>query len=286
MKNKFLKAFLLSCALTLSFGVATGCGNTSAMVEEADEKEKDKDEEDEDKDKDEEKKEKKKKREKESEEETTVEEETESEKETEEETEVEEESTEEADTEEVTEEVEEEDDNNTTALSGDWTSMEFTLDGKNFKIPFSYKELEAEGWSFDMADYGYEDGYVLNPGEKVYATIDLENPEYEDVTMYVGFKNIGEEVMDITECAVWSIEVDTCYGWEQLEKYPEMTLANGLTFGDTKSDVEAVCGSCEDIYESEDYGYVVYEYDVDDYVLEMTIFDDLGITSFDLSTYE
>lgn len=271
MKNRLLKTLLLTVAFTFSFGLATGCGNVAEMVDQLNEKEVDEDE-----GKEEEEKKEKKEKEEETETEKNAVEETESEVEVaEEETEVTEEATEEA-----------EDDSNATSLSGDWTGMEFVLDGKNFKLPFAYKDLEAEGWSFDLADYGYENGYVLNPGEKVYATIDLENPEYEDVTMYVGFKNTGDEIMDITECDVWSFELDTCYGFDQLEKYPDMMIGNGLKIGSTKSEVEALCGPCDDIYEATEHGYVVYSYDIDDYTLDMTIYEDKGITSFDLSTYE
>ena len=36
------------------------------------------------------------------------------------------------------------------------------------------------GWTFDLADYGYENGYIMNQDDKTYATIELENPLYSD----------------------------------------------------------------------------------------------------------
>lgn len=173
-----------------------------------------------------------------------------------------------------------------TTMSGEWTDMKFELAGKTYQMPFAYKELEAEGWTFDLADYGYEDGYAMESGDKVYATIDLTNPAYdEDLSIRVGFKNYSDSVLDIKECDIWSLEMDTCYGHNQLPSYPSMTIGNGLTIGSGKSDVEALCGPCDDIYESSS-GYVKYTYNVDDYTLKVTVYEGMGTTCFELSTYE
>lgn len=173
-----------------------------------------------------------------------------------------------------------------TTMSGEWTDMNFELAGKTYQMPFAYKELEAEGWTFDLADYGYEDGYAMDPGDKVYATIDLTNPSYdEDLSIRVGFKNYSDSVLDIKECDIWSFEMDTCYGHKQLPSYPSMTIGNGLTIGSSKSDVEALCGPYDDIYES-DSGYVKYTYNADDYTLKITVYEGMGTTCFELSTYE
>lgn len=180
--------------------------------------------------------------------------------------------------------VEEED----RALSGDWADMQFVLGGKSYQLPFAYKELEAEGWSFDLADYGYENGYVMNPGDSVFATIKLTNPAYSDrLAINVGFKNCSDSVLDIMECDIWSLEFNTCYGFKQVDTYPDMTIGNGLTLGSTREEVEAVCGPCDDIYESTDNGYAVYSYNVDyTYYLKVTVYDTLGVTAFDLTTYK
>ncbi len=171
-------------------------------------------------------------------------------------------------------------------LSGEWTDMKFELAGKAYQMPVAYKELEADGWTFDLAEYGYEGGYEMQPGDKVYATINLTNPDYdEDLSLRVGFKNYSDAALDIKECDIWSLELDTCYGHRQLDSYPSMTIGNGLTIGSSKADVEALCGPCADPYVS-DSGYVKYSYDVDDYKLKLTIYDTMGVTCFELSTYE
>lgn len=173
------------------------------------------------------------------------------------------------------------------AFTGNWVDMQFTLDGVLYQLPMSYKEMENAGWTFDLADYGYENGYIMNPGDMVYSTVELENANYPDVTLTVGFVNNGSEAVDIKECDIWSLELNTCYGFKQVENYPAMTIGNGLHFGNTHEEVLAALGPCDDIYESEEYGYSVYDYDYDyTYYLKITVFDDMGITAFDLCTYD
>ena len=176
-------------------------------------------------------------------------------------------------------------DEDNAELSDDWTDMEFVFDGEFYQIPASYSDLEDNGWSFDLADYGYDDGYVLNPGDKTYASIRLENSKYEDVNLYVGFVNTSNKAKDITECDIWSFELETCLGFEQAEDYPDMEIAQGVGIGSTVEDVEEAFGECDDIYES-DYDYVEYTYELDyDYELRLTIFEDYGVTAIDFNNY-
>lgn len=172
-------------------------------------------------------------------------------------------------------------------FTGDWKDMQFKFDGVCYQIPFAYQELEAAGWTFDMADYGYENGYVLNPRNRVVGTIRLENPNYpDDLIVYIGLVNNSDEILDITQCDVWCLDLDTCYGFDQLEAYPDMVIGNGIRIGSTRSEVEAACGPCDDIYETGD-GYAFYSYDVDTtYQLSLTIYDDIGVTAIELQLYE
>lgn len=174
-------------------------------------------------------------------------------------------------------------------LSDDWTDMQFMLDGNLYELPVSYRELEADGWKFDLAAYGYSDGYIMNPGDKTYSTIELTNPDYdEDLTVWVGFINTGDKAQDILDCEIWAFQMDTCVGSRQLENYPDMEIAGGIGFGSTREEVEAAFGECEDVYEADSgYNYVVCNYEMDyDYYLKLTIYEDKGVTAIDISTYE
>ncbi len=177
---------------------------------------------------------------------------------------------------------------NAGGISDNWTDFEFLFDGAYYALPASYHELEAGGWSFDLAEYGYADGYVLNPGEKTYDTIELTNPAYdEDLMVWVGFINNSDSVQDILDCDIWSIQLDTCSGFTQVDAYPYMEIAGGVGIGSTREEVEAAFGPCDDIYEADEFGYVTYNYNVDykDY-LKITVFDDMGVTAIAMSSYK
>ncbi len=167
------------------------------------------------------------------------------------------------------------------AGSTEWTSMTFALDGKTYAIPFSYEDIKSD-WSFDLADYGYEDGYILNPNEYVYSTIELENDAY-DCTFYIGLENNDTSAKDITECDIWAASIDITWA----DSYPTLELPGGLTWGSSLEEVEALYGIPESTYRSESLGYWSYDYAVDNtYMLSLTIYDENGITEFRYKLYD
>lgn len=172
-------------------------------------------------------------------------------------------------------------------LSGDWLDLQFVLDGVGYQLNDPYKKLEANGWSFDMADYGYPNGYVLNPGDKTYGTIYLKNDAYDEkINVIVGLKNNSDTVKDIYECDIWNINIQIEYASKLVEPHPEMTIGNGLKFGDTAQQVIDACGPCEDIFVSDSLGYRTFTYRVDfDYYLKITVYDEFGITKIQLEDY-
>lgn len=176
--------------------------------------------------------------------------------------------------------------NSAGAISSKWTELEFILGDKKFKLPFSYKDLEATGWSFNLADYGYENGYTLNPRDKTYSTINLKNSKYnEKISMKIGFINNDTKAKDIMDCEIWSFSCESTYGFKKLDNVPLIEVTGGITWGTSKADVEKTLGKPKDVYEAKDHGYVVYTYNVDSNYLKLTIYDEFGVTSMDLSKY-
>ena len=51
--------------------------------------------------------------------------------------------------------------------TADWKTFAFTLDGKDMSLPVAYSDLQAAGWSVDLSEYGYEDGYIMNANDAV-----------------------------------------------------------------------------------------------------------------------
>ena len=173
----------------------------------------------------------------------------------------------------------------TAPASGDWKSAEFTFDGKSYKINDDYTKFKANGWYVDMAKAGYEDGYILNKNQKVYSTVSFLNDNFKDANVRVGFINLGEKAVDITETQIWAITVDNKYS----DTPVNFTLPGGIKNGSTLAEVEAAYGKPtdeDDIYRSEDLGYTTYTYDNDlEPELRLTIWDEGGLTKFEYKIY-
>ncbi len=171
-------------------------------------------------------------------------------------------------------------------LSDDLYSEQVSIDGKVYHLPFDYSLISDE-YTFDMADYGYEGGYVMNPEDKVTSTIQLENPNVdEDLDFYVGFVNTSGEAKDIKETSIYSVDFDIT--WTETTNYPSVVLPKGITWGATLEDVKAAYGEPDDSYYSDSLHYWSYTYEDDDYDydVQLTIYEDRGITEIDLSSYK
>lgn len=170
-----------------------------------------------------------------------------------------------------------------TTLSNDWKNTEFALNGENYKIHFDYSQLQNAGWTFDLADYGYSNGYIMNQNDKVSGTISLENPNY-DARVSVGFTNTSATPKDILQCQIWTIDVDNSFA----KKPVTFNLPNGIHNGSTLEEVVAAYGEPEedDKYRADSLGYWTYTYkDGYDKYLKLTIYDDKGVTAFSYDVY-
>ena len=177
-------------------------------------------------------------------------------------------------------------------ISEDWLEMEFTFDGVKYKIgETSYNDLKNAGWTFDLADYGRPNGYILNPGDKSFSTVDLKNSKYGDgykaFCITVGFVNNDTVAKDITECDIWSIKTDTRYGFKLKESYSEMTIAKGIHYGSSEADVLAAFGTPTETYENPEYGYKTFtwRHDFSKY-LRITVYADGGVSAIELQQYK
>lgn len=168
-------------------------------------------------------------------------------------------------------------------ISDDWRNFQFKFDGKAYTMLFDYKDLKDSGWTFDLADYGYSDGYTLNGGDKVSATIDLENDDY-DAQVWIGMANLNSTACDITEGQVWAFECDTSFADGEL---PELELPGGITWGSTKEEIISAYGEPEsEPYYSKELGYYSYEYETEDAnKFGLIIYDDGGLKQFDYHIY-
>ena len=164
-----------------------------------------------------------------------------------------------------------------------WQDMAFSMDGKVYQIPFAYAGIKDQ-WTFNLSDYGYDKGYVLNPGDKVTGTIQLQNSRYSKVRCTAGFMNTGTEVKDILDTDIWSFTMDI----SSADQYPEVELPGGITWGSTEDDIiKAYEKPDEDPYVSKELGYSVYNwFDHFTYKMKLTVYKDGGLKGIMLENYE
>lgn len=161
----------------------------------------------------------------------------------------------------------------TTAVNSqtDWKSMNVVIDGRELTLPFDYSKI-SDIFTINLADYGYENGYVLNSGDKTYGTIDLDSTLY-DCTFQAGFENTGASQCDILNSQIWSFECDI--DRYDCTTYPNIVLPGGITWGATADQITAAYGTdpadLESTYGNLDTdGYIVYNY-YNDYKYKMRL---------------
>ena len=175
-------------------------------------------------------------------------------------------------------------------ISDNWSDMDVSINGVVYHFPYDYDLLKSNGWYVDMKEYGYEDGYILNKGDSVTGTIDMYNDkygkEYNSFSLWVGFKNFGQKAADILECDIWSFEADIMHGFKKMEKYPDVVIAKGITWGATEAEIIAAFGEWDDEYVSEENGYKTVDYVIDySKYMKLTIYDEHGLTAISFKEY-
>lgn len=166
----------------------------------------------------------------------------------------------------------------TGTISDNWSDCEFILNDDTYKLDFDYRTLESKGWSLNLADYGYPNGYTLNPQNEVAGSLTIKNSNY-DANVTIGFKNNSDTAKDLLDCQINSIHVsNNIYG----KKPVSFTLAKGIHKGSSLQDVVNAYGEPKDSYHSDTLGYWTYTYeDENNNTLELTIYEDNnGLTDF------
>lgn len=167
-------------------------------------------------------------------------------------------------------------------ISDDWKDLELIIDGHLYKMLFDYKQLQDNGWDFDITDYGY-DSYSMDPGDMITSTIYLENSKYDsDIT--VGFQNTDTKAKDIKKCKIWSIDIINTYAKNPVS----FVLPGGITQGSSAKEITAAYGKPDDTYRADDLGYSVYYYQIDKGMdnLRLVIYDKKGLVEVEYTAYE
>ncbi|MCR5215135.1 MAG: hypothetical protein K6E10_12035 [Eubacterium sp.] len=171
-------------------------------------------------------------------------------------------------------------------LSDDLFSQQFIFGDKLLTLPFDYGEI-SDKYTFDLADYGYEDGLILEPGQRVAGTVELEAYDLDEgIVFWVGFINDSEQSLDIKDSKVNSFRMDT--RWIDEDDYPTLILPGDITWKCTEEDIYKAYGEPEEEpYRSEDSKYTTISYDSGDYnyYIEFVVYDNIGLSEVSLRAY-
>ena len=169
--------------------------------------------------------------------------------------------------------------------SADPSVPELTIDGESYTLPFAYS-LIKDKFTFDLSEYGYEDGYMMQPKESVSTTIKLQNKNYdEDFVFLAGFENKRDEEADIKECDIDSVSVNifNC----KTTEYPDMKIPGGIGWGSSLDSIMAVFGNPSfDPEYNEETGCYKYKYNFNNSVVYVLYISNLsGLRGFEMDIY-
>lgn len=171
-------------------------------------------------------------------------------------------------------------------LSNDLLSRQIMINGNVYTFDIPYSQVK-DIMKIDLAKYGYADGYIMNAGDKVYGTMDVDKENYDSKIIFtIGFKNNDTKAKDILETDIWSLSCDI--SWTKTNNYPIIILPGGITWGSTAKDVEKAYGKPqEEIYRAEDLKYSVYEYHDEKqfYKVKLYVYDDKGVQKISIDNY-
>lgn len=172
-------------------------------------------------------------------------------------------------------------------LAATLDSLQIQLDGVVYTLPYDYSAISST-YYFDIADYGYENGYVMNPGDSVSTTIELENESMDShCNFWIGLTNTDAEAQDITLCDISGMYINIAFC--DTGSYPSIVCPGGITWGSTYDDIVAAYGECEDPYYAEELCYYSLDYKVEteSYTAYWTFetYDDGGLKSIKVRCY-
>ncbi len=157
----------------------------------------------------------------------------------------------------------------------------FRLGGITYQLPFSYARI-SDRWTFDLKDYGFDDSFQLEPGQRTTDNIQLHNSN-NDYSITVGLMNPYDVPVSVKESKIWSITVSI----KDATKKPSLRLPAGITWNSSFVDV-TLAYSDPTVPFSHDLESKLYYYNyIQDYnhFLNLEISEDEGLVCFTMKRY-
>lgn len=146
------------------------------------------------------------------------------------------------------------------------------IDNIGFNLPVSFYFLKDLGFYFDETDEDYIEykDMLVGPGEKISATFNLLNDNYDDdVEVFVHLCNDSESLMSLEDLDVYriSIDVSTNASADILKLIPEFEVEPGVFWNMSKSELIANLGEPIDVYSCDNYEKLTF----DNYYTELIV---------------
>ena len=148
--------------------------------------------------------------------------------------------------------------------SGPWTSYEFILEGKTYKLPVAYNDFVEAGWEIDSASDRRTK--VQGDSEEYYIMVSNEKGEEIHLTFY----NDSKETKPITECLVTSIDVEDT----ELNDF-DFSLPGGVKLGMSEDELNAIYKEYSSRHNYSDITEYFYHGETYDDSIHITIIDDM-----------
>lgn len=122
-------------------------------------------------------------------------------------------------------------------------NLNFTLDGKQLKIPMKYSDLKSIGYSLNPKAKIKEND-MIKANEKSFGTNDIVNPKMAKSRAYlsIGLLNDTSSSIKATDSKIWTISANVS-SEDDKSKHPKLVLQNNITFNLKREDVIKAFGN-------------------------------------------
>ncbi|MDF9825804.1 putative RNase H-like HicB family nuclease [Breznakia sp. PF5-3] len=135
---------------------------------------------------------------------------------------------------------------------GDWNRFEFTYQGKNYKLPLSYSDLEAMG--FTVSEDTLKNTTVAAKGSEYW----VEATNDKKQTIILSFYNESDSKKKLAECKISSIQID-----DDISADIDLELPGGIRLGKTEAELNKAYPEFSNKYTSDVHRSYSYYGDLD-----------------------
>ena len=162
-----------------------------------------------------------------------------------------------------------------------WISGKFTIENKKYSLKSKYKKFKKNNW---IINENNNFKYNLQSYQKTIGSNILENKNYPNTNIKVGFINNSEEPRKIANCTLWQISVYNISKSESLKFKLPGNIKNNSTYKEISKVYGTLPSDKIDIHKKEKYK--VYHYSNNNKLyLDLIVDDKEGLIGFTYMKY-